>query len=153
MHPTYICSLCTYITFRFYKHYSAIHHILLICSIQFNIFNGDVFERRQHRRVFCDWFQRAGMTQIVKTQRVFLLAQRSSCVNEWYDLCRITSRKQRSAAQLVKACWSAARSSAAQLQIVATSCTSMKKAQRSAARKSAAQRRAAQLQLAATSCN
>ena len=35
-------------------------------------------------------------------------------------------RKQRSAAQLVKACRSAARSSAA-LQIVATSCTSMKK--------------------------
>ena len=41
---------------------------------------------------------------------------------------------------------------AAQLQIVATTCTSMKK-KHSAARKSAGQRKVAQLQLAATSCN
>ena len=87
------------------------------------------------------------------TKSVFTrAAQRSSCVNEWYDLCRITSRKQRSAAQLVKACRSAARSSAAQLQIVATSCTSMKK-KRSAAQLVKAQRSAKQRSAAATSCN
>ena len=32
-----------------------LHLHLLICKIKFNIFNGDLFERRQHRRVFCDW--------------------------------------------------------------------------------------------------